>query len=129
MERKSAYAAEIEAMPVDLDRTIMRVLSFHNGRSRAIGRMELVRQLGLMGCRATERQMREQIRQLRREGYLICSAAGEDGGYYLAETLQEYREFAQIEFEGKISDMSETLQAMNQAARKLFGDSVQPALF
>ncbi len=129
MAKKSAYAAELSAMPVGLDRAIVRVLSFHVGRARAIGRMDLVEQVGVMGCPATERQVRDQIKQLRRDGYLICSVAGEDGGYFMAETLIEYKDFARIEFEGKISDMSETLQAMNQTARKLFGDSMQPGLF
>lgn len=134
MERKGAYEAQIKNMPVGLDRAILRVLSYHRGREQAIGRSELVRQVAQLGCAATERQVREEIKQLRRgkngqEPCLICSAAGEDGGYYLANSRQEYEEFAQIEFVGKIADMSETLHAMEQAARRMFGDAVQPGLF
>jgi predicted DNA-binding transcriptional regulator YafY len=129
MKRRTAYDAEIAAMPAGLDRTVLRVLSYHTGRARAIGRGELVQQVGLVGCLATERQVRETIKQLRRQGYLICSAAGEDGGYFLADSLKEYDEFRQTEFAGKIADMAETMKAMDQAARRVFGDAMQPGLF
>lgn len=129
MERKGAYESQIKNMPVGLDRAILRVLSYHRGREQAIGRSDLVRQVAQLGCAATERQVREEIKQLRRDGTLICSAAGEDGGYYMAETLAEFEEFAQVEFIGKISDMSETLSRMRESATKIFGNGVQPALF
>lgn len=134
MEKRSAYEAQIKNMPVGLDRAILRVLSYHRGREQAIGRSELVHQVAQLGCAATERQVREEIKQLRRgkngqEPCLICSAAGEDGGYYMAETLAEFEEFAQVEFIGKIADMSETLSRMRESANKIFGSGVQPALF
>lgn len=129
MERRGAYESQIKNMPVGLDRAILRVLSYHRGREQAIGRSDLVRQVAQLGCAATERQVREEIKQLRRDGYLICSAAGEDGGYYMAETLAEFEEFAQVEFIGKIADMSETLSRMRESANKNFGSGVQPALF
>jgi len=134
MERKSAYEVELANMPVGLDRAILRVLSYHVGKTAAIGRMDLVRQVGQLGCATTERQLREAIKQLRRgkdgqPSYLICSAAGEDGGYYLASSRQEYEEFRKIEYAGKISDMAETMSAMDQAAQKAFGAGVQPGLF
>lgn len=129
MEHRSAYEAEIANMPPGLERAILRVLSYHIGKDRAIGRMEMVRQVGQLGCSTTERQLHEQIKQLRRDGYLICSAAGEDGGYYLAANHQEYNEFRQIEFAGKIADMAETMTAMDKAALRDFGVGVQPGLF
>jgi len=75
-----------------------------------------------------DRHLRMEINRLRKEGHLICSAACEDGGYYLCDSLEEYYEFAQREFGAKIADMSETLRAMERSAQSAFGDSFQPTL-
>ncbi len=119
--RRTPYDAEIAAMAPGLERAVLRVLSYHIGRSRAIGRDDLVLQVGYMGSASTERQVREVIHQLRRQGFLICSAAGVEGGYWIAESRQEYDEFRQAEFAAKISDMSETMAAMDSAAQIAFG--------
>lgn len=110
-------------MPAGLDRAIARVLSFHKGKANAIGRKDLVNAVHQSGfSTAHERQVREIIKQLRRGGHVICSMPGEDGGYYLCESLGEYREFKQKEFISKICDMEETIFAMDKAARQQFGD-------
>jgi hypothetical protein len=119
------YDEMIRNMPMGLDRAVLQVLSYRMGRARAIGRAELVDAVRLIGYDSPERMVRHCIRELRREGRLICSAPGEDGGYYLAETLAEFEEFAEAEFRAKIADMSETLAAMKAAARAAFGEGVQ----
>jgi hypothetical protein len=119
------YDEMIRNMPMGLDRAMLQVLSYRMGRGRAIGRAELVDAVRLIGYDSPERMVRHCIRELRREGRLICSAPGEDGGYYLAETLAEFEEFAEAEFRAKIADMSETLAAMKAAARAAFGEGVQ----
>jgi len=73
--------------------------------------------------------MRECVKVLRRSGRLICSAPGEDGGYYLATTQAEFLEFDRLELGAKIADMNETRLAMIKAARAQFGDASQMELF
>jgi hypothetical protein len=119
------YDRLIKDMPVGLDRAVLRLLSFHTGRTFAIGRQELVLNMRLLGFDVHERLVRHCIRGLRRAGHLICSAPGEDGGYYMAWSLAEFEEFARHEFLAKIGDMSETLAAMRAAAKETFGDALQ----
>jgi DNA-binding transcriptional regulator PaaX len=126
---KSQYEQLIQNMPPGIDRAILRVLTFHQGKANAIGRGNLVKELTLSGFRAHERQVREMIKTMRRDGQLICSAPGEDGGYYLAQDKTEFEEFANSEFKSKISDMSETLHAMQAAAAAQFGQAHQTSLF
>ena len=114
--------------PPGLEPALLFLLNFHKGRQRAIGREELVRALEKMGHPVHERAARECIKQLRRQEHLICAMPGEDGGYYLAETLAEFQEFDRAEFGAKIADMNETRQAMIKAARSQFGEAVQMGL-
>jgi hypothetical protein len=114
--------------PIGLEDAILFILSYHHGRKRAIGRSGLVWVLKQQGHSVGERPMRECIKQLRRQGHLICSMPGEDGGYYLAETLAEFQKFDQEEFGAKIADMNETRQALLKAARQQFGEAVQMEL-
>lgn len=114
--------------PAGLESALLNVLANHQGRQRAIGRGSLVYGLNVMGHQVHERAVRECIKQLRRQGHLICAMPGKDGGYYLAVTLAEFQEFDRAEFGAKIADMNETRQALLQAARKQFGDVVQMEL-
>lgn len=127
--RSANYEQILATMPLGLDRAVLRVLSMHIGREQAVGREELVQVVASLGFPAHERQVREVIKDLRRRGELICSAAGEDGGYYLAASREEFEEFAQAEFGAKIADMSQTLGAMRQAADSAFGQGMQLGLF
>jgi hypothetical protein len=122
---KNAYLKEIRNMPLDLDRTVLRILTYHVGRKQSIGRLNLVLEVRKIGYAVVERQVRETIHELRRQGFLICSAPGADGGYYIAENRQEYLDFKQAEFDAKITDMAETVRAMDAAASDQFGDAVQ----
>jgi predicted DNA-binding transcriptional regulator YafY len=122
------YQEEIKEMPVGLDRALLRILSFHPGREKAVGGSDLRSLAAVSGFRVQERTLREALKQLRRQGHLICSAPGENGGYYLAANMAEFQEFARMEFEGKIADMSETLNVMRKAAVQQFGEGVQMGL-
>jgi hypothetical protein len=95
----------------------------------AIKRDELMNLLRVSGVSITDRHMREVIKRLRRDGHLICSAAEEDGGYFMAATFAEFEEFDRLEFGAKIADMNETRNAMKRSAREVFGDAVQVSLF
>ena len=126
-ERRARYEAELKSMPPGLDRAVLRVVSGYQAAA-PISRGELVINVTRLGFPASERQVRETIKQLRRQGHLICSTPGNDGGYYLARSLAEYRDFRDAEFAAKIHDMSETLRAMDSAARDQFGDGFQLGL-
>ena len=128
MERKGKYEAEIAAMPPGLDRAVLKEISMYIS-SRPISRGELLVAVAQMGFQITdEKQVRDAIRELRRQGNLICGRSGKNGGYYMARSLQEYHEFRQKEFASKITDMAETMRTMDAAARAQFGDGYQIGL-
>jgi len=122
------YEKEIIAMPPGLERLVLRILTYHVGKDQAIGKPELLAELAKAGMPAAERQARAAITSLRKQGKLICSSSGE-GGYYLAQSIEEYAEFAQVEYRSKIADMADTLRAMDDGARNIFHGAVdgQPA--
>ena len=124
----TVYERLIAEMPVGLERALLRAISYHTGKGHAIGRNALVRDLQRLGVCVSERQARQCIHDLRRAGHLICSAPGEDGGYYLAASLEEFREFCDRELHTKAMDMLETESAMKAAARQQFGEAVQPQM-
>jgi hypothetical protein len=124
-----AYEQMVDAMPLGIERAMLRIMDFHTGKAQAIGRGRLVRDLEALGIDAGERQARQCIHDLRRAGHLICSMPGEDGGYYLAASLAEFREFCERELHPKAMDLLETETAMKAAARAQFGDAVQTGLF
>ena len=111
-----------------LQQAILRALSSHSGRARPISRRALTNRLAAYNT--SERQIRQQIRLLRRAGHLIGSAPGPSGGYYLITSMDEYQEFMHCEYLAKIKDMSDTVHAMNHSARKQFNlEPTQPRLF
>jgi hypothetical protein len=123
------YEAELATMPPGLDRAVLRVLNFHRGKAQAIGRFALLTEVKRMGFKkTTERQLRETIKQLRRDGPLICSTPGKNGGYYMAATLKEFDEFDQSELSARIVDLSETRAAMRKSAAAEFGQATQLGL-
>jgi hypothetical protein len=112
--------------PPELPNHLVEVLAKYVGKKSAIGRSGLMARLYQRGFKDLhERQMRECIKYLRRNGYLICSAPGTNGGYYLPETKEEFDEFDHIEFGAKISDMNETRQAMLKTADTYFAQVKQ----
>lgn len=129
MKNSFDLQATIEALPPGLDRALLRILSFHKGRSCAINRFDLVGQLKQHGFEVNERAMRAQINVLRKDGHLIGAAAGEGGGYYLIISREEFEEFIQSEFKAKINDMAETVRALERQADAVFGQAYQPSLF
>lgn len=125
----SQFEKIISAMPFGLDRALLRVLAFHNGRENAIGRGEMVDTLKRHGFDVHERQARQVIHDLRRDGHLICSAPGEAGGYYMAQSNREVDDFIQRELHPKAMDLLETEKSIRESAKKKFGDGYQESLF
>ena len=121
----------------------MVVLSFHLGRHNPISRNDLCAALHELNIH--ERQLRDQIRHLRRSGHLIGSVGGEadhpertpssaqgkpknleKGGYFLIINQEELEDFLQREYLAKIDDMQQTMEAMIEAASQRWGyDSIQ----
>lgn len=122
------YETEILDMPPGLERAVLRTLDFYHGLDHAIEKPTLLLELRKLGFGQTvkpdtfERQVRRQIVLLRKKGYLICASSGE-GGYFIASNRAEYDEFAQNEYRAKIIDMSDTLRAMDEGARRLYGSA------
>ena len=111
-------------LPPDLGLAIMTVLSFHISRRNPISRTQLC--ASLKDFRISDRHIREQIKQLRRSGHLIGSMAGENGGYYLITTPDDLQEFLSREYQAKINDMRQTVEAMTKTASQRWGpDSIQ----
>ena len=125
MEESPVYSIHL---PPGLDRAILDVLSHHVSRGHPISRADLC--TSLRTYRVSERQLREQIKVLRRSGYLIGSAPGSSGGYYLITTPQEFEDFLRSEYQAKISDMRQTVTAMTKSAAQRWGpESVQLKFF
>jgi hypothetical protein len=126
---ESQFEKMIASMPMGLDRVLLRVFGFHIGRENAIGRGELVEVLKANGMNVNERLARRAIHDLRRDGHLICSAPGEDGGYYKARSHQEVDEFINRELHPKAMDLLETEKAVRESAKRQFGEGYQESLF
>jgi len=122
------YAEEVATMPSDLDRIVLQVLQFHRGAKNSISREGLVAMVN-RHTTATDRQVRLSIRDLRRQGHLVCGMAGADGGYYLAADKAECDAFL-AEFTARVSDIAETAARMRRSAERAFGEGgTQTGLF
>lgn len=120
-EPRATYSVPL---PPDLGLAIMIVLSFHVGRHNTISRANLCAELNHL--KISDRELREQIKQLRRSGHLIGSLSGENGGYYLITTPDDLQEFFRREYQAKINDMRQTVEAMTKTASQRWGpDSIQ----
>jgi hypothetical protein len=122
--------AMLEQMPHGLDRAVLRVISYHAGRPRAISRGELLIAVRRLGFDVDERVLRAQINNLRKDGHLILSTGGVGGGYWLAANRDEYEEFKNREYLARIKDLGEQVAAMDRGAQERFGkESPQIKLF
>lgn len=115
----------VASLPMGADRCILRVLSFHVGRSRAVVKGELLQRVRDHGFDLGEREIRAAINQLRKDGHLICSVGGTGGGYYMAGTALELEEFLERELHSRAMDLLEQEKALRGAARKVWGEGVQ----
>jgi hypothetical protein len=126
MNNKDRYHQMIEQMEPGLKRSVLRVISQRQGQEQAISRENLAKAVASSGfgkgmmLDTFDRKIRNTIAELRKDGALICSSSG-GYGYFMARNQDEYEAFAAAEYRSKIKDMSVTLQAMDQAAERLFG--------
>lgn len=134
MAKKQEYDIDevLANMPAGLDRAVLRILGFHQGRDKAIKKQDFIEQLGTMGFRVRdERILRAQIDELQRQGHLICSSSSsKDGGYYLAGSWEEVAEFDERELTPRLASISEKRSIMRRKAEELWGPpSTQIKLF
>jgi len=120
MENRAVYEAIIASMQGSLKGVVLVVLHGHQGREQAIGRGQLVKEVNALGLNAHERNVRETIRRLRRDGVLVCAMPGEGGGYYLATSMEEFADWVRQEYRARIVDMLETVRVMERSAEKAF---------
>lgn len=122
--------AVIDNMPAGLDRALLRILSVRVGREAAISRPNLLASLKALGFEVHERAARAMINQLRKEGHLICSTGGSEGGYWLAESWEELGEFLQHEVLPRAMDLLEQERVLRKSGERLWGpESKQGKLF
>jgi hypothetical protein len=104
-----------------LERVIYKALSYRVGKENAIKLKELHRIVRRHGLRADERQVRAVIQSLRKQGELICSAGGKDGGYWFAKDWLEVDAFFKDELDKRAFDLFEQKKAMKAKAESLWG--------
>ena len=98
---------------------VLRILRSHIGAHQAIKASEIAKRVD----RKDDRIVRETVRQLRREGYLILSSISPPYGYFLAATETEWMEFRDRNLRPRAIDILETAQAMGKAAKRRYGDT------
>lgn len=121
---KYNVGVDVALMLAQLDpgvkRAVLRVLSYHVGRQNAVSRTELVAETNrLVPCH--DRQVRLVVNELRKEGALICSTGGIDGGYWLAQDMEELRAYLDAEVWSRVGDLTQQAQAMVQAGMAQWG--------
>lgn len=72
-----------------------------------------------------ERRVRSIIRELRRNGALICSTGGTKGGYWVPTSLGEVLYFVTTELVNRAMDLLVTAKRMRDAAVRKFGGQLK----
>ena len=119
MNRDSDFAS----LPPGLDRTVLDILSKRVGRDQALPRPRLLALVRSMPASKTvsDRQLRACINGLRKSGAPICSAGGEDGGYWQAADWDELTEYLEREVHPRAMDLLEQEQALKREAERRWG--------
>lgn len=119
----------------ELDKEVLFLLKQHRGKAHPVGRWEMVEKIFSAGAAAAhlrndsnvaDRHIRDSILRLLKAGVLICNM-GDGQGSYLAETVDEYREF-RTRYGSAAFDVIETIGKMDDAAAEEFPDLLQPRL-
>ena len=108
-------------LPSGLDRALLSIFRYHQGRDNAVPRSDLLEHLKSMGWQTSDRVMRAQINLLRKDGHLICSAGGRGGGYYVARNWSELEDFIGQELKPRALDLLEQEKALRLGGRREWG--------
>jgi hypothetical protein len=68
-----------------------------------------------------EREIREAIHELRKQGLPICSTGGFGGGYYRAADQDELEEYLDREIHSRATDLLETEAILRKACEMTWG--------
>lgn len=116
-----------------LDMGVLTMLKQHVGQQHPIGRWELVVRIFGRGAdlpqtddNIADRQIRDSVARLRRQGILICDM-GDGRGRFLAASLDEYNAFRQY-YGSAVFERLETIQEMDRSAGRTWPDALQPRL-
>lgn len=115
---------------------IFSVISNHYGIDNAISAKDLKSLLNFAGNgrKIDNREIRNCVSELRKEGNLICSLSGtnEDHknvyGYYIPATMNEYLAYRSF-YVSYAHDIYETIRSMDKEAKAVFVFDYQPKLF
>lgn len=107
---------------------VLTALKYADGHSNRLSRDELVKKVhGIWHWRIDkikkppgERRIRNTIRMLRKDGALIISTGGTQGGYWKEDSFEEVKVFEK-EFRKKALDMLHTNKRVMDAARRKYG--------
>jgi hypothetical protein len=110
------------------ERKILNTVESH-AKLKPLSRFELVNKVNrLLLSSLSERRTRNAIREMRKKGVLILSSGGNNGGYYMAGSLDEYYQFRDREYKSRALDILETVSAMDASAAEQFGEVNQMEL-
>lgn len=107
--------------PPGLEKTIYQALFRCPGRDNAISRARLLMVVQSCHPKTTDRQLRACINQMRKDGVMICSTGGEDGGYWLAANWDELNEYLDREVHSRLTDLAEQERALKEAGVSRWG--------
>jgi hypothetical protein len=110
-------------LPSGLDRALLSIFRYHQGKENAIPRDDLLEMLKMHGWKTSDRVMRAQINLLRKDGHLICSAGGHGGGYYIARDWSELEDYIGQELRPRAMDLLEQEKALKIGARREWGEN------
>ena len=91
---------------------LRKILENHQGRDNTIARKELWRIFGIT-TESEDRKMRDEISQLRKEGFPIMFATSKPSGYYLPASLKEVED-GKTAWKKTIRDECITLAALKK---------------
>lgn len=108
---------------------VLNILKWCEGHENRISRKALVgwvqyfwwRDISKEEKPPGDRRIRNIIRELRRNGALICSTGGTQGGYWIPTSLKEVMVFIAKELVSRAMDLLVTAKRMKDAAVRKFG--------
>lgn len=120
MKLNQGVTTPIEYHP-SIEKTVMQVLSDCQGRDNAISRHALLSLVQSVHPKTSDRQLRACINQLRKDGVMICSTGGEDGGYWTPANWDELSEYIEREIHSRLVDLAEQESALKKAGEERWG--------
>ncbi len=118
---------------VELDRDVLYVMRMHRGKENAVDRWALCVRIFGPGAdlprsdnNTHDRLIRNAISRLRAHGHIICNL-GDGGGFFTAETVEEYQSFR--EYYGRHAwPIMKTIGKMDKAAAEKWPNPLQPRM-